>query len=44
MDRTVSFVCAAAPLILLLLWNATHAQTPLTADEARAIVVSLYDH
>src|SRR5215468_4576134 len=43
MDRTVSFVCAAALFILLVLWNAAHAQTPLTADEARAIVALLYD-
>ena len=43
MDPTVSFVCAAGLLILLPFWNAVHAQTPLTADEARAIVASLYD-
>jgi hypothetical protein len=43
MNRIVSSVFAAAFIALLLFWSAVHAQTVLTADEARAVVAPLYD-
>jgi predicted ester cyclase len=53
MNRTVSFVCAtgvcamgvcaASVFPLFLFWGAAHAQTALTAEEARAVVAPLYD-
>jgi predicted ester cyclase len=43
MNRTVSFVWAAALFALFLFWGAAQAQTALTTDEARAVVAPLYD-
>ena len=43
MNRTVSFVCTAAFFALLVFCGAAHAQTPLTAERARAVVAPLCD-
>jgi predicted ester cyclase len=43
MNRAVSCVWPAALFALFAFWSAGHAQTALTADEARAIVAPLYD-
>src|SRR5215831_15783095 len=43
MKRPVSFACTAALFAFFVFWGAAHAQTALTADEARTVVAPLYD-